>query len=309
MVYLGAKLHNLFPSHNASYLEVANRTWNWIQKHSLIDPTTHLLADSLSLSTCKSGGGAGWTYQQGVLVGGLAELAVGMPASSNRFTDQAIQLVEGVKTHMTRDGVLMERCDDKTGADACNADARMYKGLFVRNVRYLIDNLARHQGNAALIRNYTQWLTVNAKALTNSSCIPEPEQGGGETCHIWWLFGKSLNNHSIGPLYGSSWGAVFTQGTADSQVSALDLFAALIPDGTRCINSAACSWNPAPPAVPPVAFSCYDQSVCPAGGYSCCFSNNQGVPECCNPNQHCNTTAMECQAGARAHSHLHLPQH
>ena len=77
---------------------------------------------------------------------------------------------------------------------------------------------SQQQGHAATVVELAAWLTLNAKALlsANSTCSPKPKPGGGETCNISWLFGKSLSsgNHSIGPLYGSVWGGAYDQGAA-----------------------------------------------------------------------------------------------
>jgi len=383
MIYLGAKLHNILPTKDPLFLTVANRTWHWMQNHDLVDPSTGILSNSLD-GSCKAETGTGWTYQQGVLVGGLAELAKASPEGSEPLVAQSLRLVNAVRKHMTHDDVLLESCDNQTGSKACNADARMYKGLFVRNVRYLMDYLGERAGHAAIIQNYTDWLIVNAKRLlSNGSCTPEPQKdqgwvshkdkesnpvlyysgkghgcssmygqcywpsvqvakercstwsdcrslycsskhnngtyvcyarggtalsdspgdsayvisGGGETCNISWIFGKSLNNRSIGPLFASNWGGVYNQGAPAQQSAALDLFGALVPTGTMCTNNTACTWDPKTPAAPADDYDCTAET-CPSGGYTCCFSNNQGVPECCDPNQFCNNTAMECQASS-----------
>eukprot|EP00658_Telonema_sp_P-2_P038244 TRINITY_DN27474_c0_g1_i3.p1 TRINITY_DN27474_c0_g1~~TRINITY_DN27474_c0_g1_i3.p1 ORF type:complete len:199 (+),score=53.57 TRINITY_DN27474_c0_g1_i3:145-741(+) len=62
MIYLGAKLHNLLPDKDPSYLQVANRTWNWVEARGIIDPATTLLANAVSLKTCNcSDSSTPWT--------------------------------------------------------------------------------------------------------------------------------------------------------------------------------------------------------------------------------------------------------
>merc|ERR1719192_1052584 len=100
---------------------------------------------------------------------------------------------------------------------------------------------------------------------------------------------------SIGPLYGLRWNGPFIEGAPAQHTAALELFSALIPDNTTCIGTD-CEWDPPQSAPPPVSYWC-DGNVCPDGGYTCCYSSNQGLAECCNPDQHCNETEAVCQSG------------
>lgn len=140
MIYLGAKLHRLLSDDTNFFFDIANRTWHWMRTHELIDPRTGLVADALNVVNCTGPAAVGWTYQQGVLVGGLAEMALLMTDTESRkvLLSQAMQLVDAVRKHLTTpSGVLMENCDAKNGADGCNVDQNMYKGLFMRNLRYV----------------------------------------------------------------------------------------------------------------------------------------------------------------------------
>merc|ERR1719195_1088254 len=95
-----------------------------------------------------------------------------------------------------------------------------------------------------MIQNYTNWMVLNADSvLSSSSCFPKPQPNGGETCNMSWLFGKSLHNMSIGPLYGLLWNGPFIEGAPAQHTAALELFSALIPDNTTCIGTD-CEWDP-----------------------------------------------------------------
>ena len=80
---------------------------------------------------------------------------------------------------MTADGVLMEPCD----ADrSCNLDASMFKGIFCRNLRYLLDLTT----NATRAAHYRTFLANNVRAVQRrASCSP----GHGHRCHIVYLDG------------------------------------------------------------------------------------------------------------------------
>jgi len=323
MMYLGAKLHNQhstrlhFGLQNVSahgglheldgeYLAVANRTWQWVQATQLINPTTHLVGNSVNSATCTGDNAKAWTYQQGVLIGGLVELYKGVHAnhqgSPRRNSDAgnllhtAHQLADAVISQLCSNAsVLLESCDRSPGGP-CNEDARMYKGIFARNIRYLIDTL--DEGDARRT-TYTSWLELNAESvLQHSQCNPGPRASSNSTaCNTLWTFGRSPRRYIAGPLFSSSWEGPFTRGAPPEQTSALELFTALIPSTTRCVLKGACAWDPPEPVLPPRLDYCDTQSMCPFnltcgggcedGAWSICCANNQKCIVKEGSNNHC----------------------
>ena len=80
---------------------------------------------------------------------------------------------------MTVDGVLTEPCDEDR---SCNLDASMFKGIFCRNLRYLLDLTT----NATRAAHYRTFLANNVRAVQRrASCSP----GHGHHCHIVYLDG------------------------------------------------------------------------------------------------------------------------
>ena len=70
-------------------------------------------------------------------------------------------------------GVLTELCDPN---DACNLDEKAFKGIFVRNLRYLLDASQDLHQFEVETKKYTMFLEHNVKALVaNASCIPESD--------------------------------------------------------------------------------------------------------------------------------------
>ena len=69
---LAAQLHLRTPG-DTGYLTWAQRTWEWFSASGLIG-TTGLVNDGLS-SACQNNGGPTWTYNQGVILGGLGALS------------------------------------------------------------------------------------------------------------------------------------------------------------------------------------------------------------------------------------------
>ena len=68
-------------------------------------------------------------------------------------------------------GILTELCDLN---DACNLDEKAFKGIFVRNLRYLMDASQHIDLFHIQSKAYTAFLERNVEALlANASCVPE----------------------------------------------------------------------------------------------------------------------------------------
>ena len=69
---LAARLHQRTPGGQGSYLAWALREWEWLRSSGLIG-ASGLVNDGLTRA-CQNNGGTTWTYNQGVILGGLAAL-------------------------------------------------------------------------------------------------------------------------------------------------------------------------------------------------------------------------------------------
>jgi predicted alpha-1,6-mannanase (GH76 family) len=128
MLKVNAALHNRIPG-DSVYLGRARQEWDWFLRSGMIN-SGGLINDGLD-SSCRNNGQTPWTYNQGVILGGLAELAAAtgdaaLLAHANRIADAATtQLVNG-------GGILVESCEPN-----CNHDSLLFKGIFVRNLAEL----------------------------------------------------------------------------------------------------------------------------------------------------------------------------
>ena len=73
-------------------------------------------------------------------------------------------------------GVLTEICDVQQAG--CNLDAKAFKGIFVRNLRYLLDASSSTTSQQSLfqqeIKASKAFLDHNVKAImANASCVPK----------------------------------------------------------------------------------------------------------------------------------------
>jgi hypothetical protein len=124
----------------------ATREWTWFAQTGMITKD-HLVIDGLDLTTCGPGWNATFTYNQGVILGGLVDLWRSTPDAA--LLDTADQIAHAVLANMTdANGVLVEGAADP----ACGGgDGTMFKGPLVRNVAYLHEARPRPEYQAFLL--------------------------------------------------------------------------------------------------------------------------------------------------------------
>jgi predicted alpha-1,6-mannanase (GH76 family) len=148
---LAALLHQRLPA--GGYLAWALRAWEWFGASGLIGPGG-LVNDGLT-PACQNNGGPTWTYNQGVILGGLAALfeITGDPACLTRGESIAGATL-GTLT-VPGSGVLADPCE--AAAAGCDGDQAQFKGIFVR---YLYDFWRQDRQPA-----YRAFILVNAQSL------------------------------------------------------------------------------------------------------------------------------------------------
>lgn len=147
-IKLAATLHNRLPG-NTKYLEQAVEVWNWFNNSGMIN-ANNLINDGLN-NECKNNNGAEFSYNQGVILGGLVELH--KATNDEVYLTEAKKIVEAVfrSEKLTPNGILKD-----PGCGNC-ADVASFKGIFVRNLgelnRYLPD------------KPYSTWLRNQANSI------------------------------------------------------------------------------------------------------------------------------------------------
>lgn len=131
---LVASLHNRIKG-DTRYLAQAKEAWRWFKGSGMINGE-HLVNDGLRTQSgsCASNLGTTWTYNQGVVLGGLSELyrATGDPTlltDARRIADAVI-----ASPRLSPKGILTEPCEP---GGTCNADQASFKGVFARNLAEL----------------------------------------------------------------------------------------------------------------------------------------------------------------------------
>jgi len=132
------------------YRQWARRTWSFIEASGLINEAG-LVNDGLD-ADCRNNAQPTWTYNQGVLVGGLVELwrvtgEDALLATARRVADAAI-------ANLTGDSVLR----DLTEPDPSNADSHLFKGILAHHLARL------HRLDRSAQPGYGPFLAANAEA-------------------------------------------------------------------------------------------------------------------------------------------------
>ncbi|HEX4320065.1 MAG TPA: glycoside hydrolase family 76 protein [Acidobacteriaceae bacterium] len=165
----------------AAYLGWATREWKWFAHSGMINDK-HLVNDGLT-AKCENNQKTTWTYNQGVILGGLAALHTANHDAS--ALTEANSIAEAAISSLTdAQGILHDTCEPK-----CGADGTQFKGIFVRNLRALDE--------ASPKPRYSKFVLTNAASIWSQTHAPE--------YHL-----------------GEVWAAPFAASDASTQSSALD---------------------------------------------------------------------------------------
>jgi predicted alpha-1,6-mannanase (GH76 family) len=114
----------------AKYLEWAQREWKWFAASGMIN-SDNLVNDGLD-SSCHNNHRTTWTYNQGVIIGGLTVLS--KVSSDPKPLEAAQSIALSAIARLTDwDGVLHDPCEPAR----CGNDAPTFKGVFSRNLAVL----------------------------------------------------------------------------------------------------------------------------------------------------------------------------
>ncbi|MDE3201373.1 MAG: glycoside hydrolase family 76 protein [Acidobacteriota bacterium] len=137
----------------AKYRDWAQKEWNWFRHSGMINGQ-HLINDGLKATNpkaCTNNGQTTWTYNQGVVLGGLVELH--NATGDATLLPAAEQIAHAAMKHLvTMGGILHE-------PRMAGPDQPQFKGIFVRNLVKLNKAAARAEYKAFVLRNAQSILT------------------------------------------------------------------------------------------------------------------------------------------------------
>jgi predicted alpha-1,6-mannanase (GH76 family) len=180
-------LHERAPGETV-YARWAQREWAWFQGSGMLTGS-HLVIDGLA--ACQPDmSSPTWTYNQGVLIGGLVALARMTGSEAPLATAERIADAVMDSRGLSPRGILRDPCEPAS----CDEDQPLFKGIFVKNLKLLADQAGR-LGRAA--DSYREYLRHNAAA-------------------VW-------SNDRRGDEFGLSWSGPFDSASTARQTSALDV--------------------------------------------------------------------------------------
>ena len=145
------------------YLQWSRRELRWFRGTGMIN-AQGLINDGLGKAPgqtsgigCTNNGQTTWTYNQGVILGGLAEMSKVGPGDAELKLAQ--EIAHAAITHLVdKNGVLHDPCEPK-----CEDDGVQFKGIFIRNLVSLYW-VAPEAEFAAFVRGNSEAVWKNARS-------------------------------------------------------------------------------------------------------------------------------------------------
>ena len=153
-ISVGAHLANRPTTDKEYFLNWVLKAWTWFQGTHMED-VRGSIADGIDLHTCQTNYKEVWSYNQGVILGGLVELNkatsnISYLCAATYIANAALNRMGGVNS------VISDPCEP----DRCGLDGSQFKGIFLRNLQ-ILHQAAPHQwyrdailNNAASIWKY-----------------------------------------------------------------------------------------------------------------------------------------------------------
>jgi predicted alpha-1,6-mannanase (GH76 family) len=177
-----------------SYLDWAQKEADWFEASGMINDR-NLVNDGLNRQG-KNNGRTTWTYNQGVILGGLTEMYRITHKSS--YLRRAESIADAaIRTLVDEDGILVEPCE---GSSDCGGDAPQFKGIFMRYLGQLY--------TVSKKASYRDFIRRNADSI--------------------WLKDRNDMNQ-----LGLRWAGPFDRADASRQSSALDALNAALRCGLK----------------------------------------------------------------------------
>jgi predicted alpha-1,6-mannanase (GH76 family) len=152
------------PAVKQYYVSWAQMEWDWFKNSGIINEKG-LVNDGIDQHSCKNDQKNTWTYNQGVVLAGLSEMA--KARSDGGFIKHAYALANAAISQLSKNGILTEPVDgplDETSAQ--------FKGVFTRGLSTLNENEPQP--------NFTNFLIKNAESVRE-----QPKVDGGVIVDRW----------------------------------------------------------------------------------------------------------------------------
>ncbi|KAK4125492.1 glycoside hydrolase family 76 protein [Parathielavia appendiculata] len=176
---VAAGLANRIVGKKAQYTQLAKASWTWFRSSGMINEH-NLVNDGLMIHAdgkCANNGQNTWSYNQGVVLGGLVELAKATDDAS--YLNPAVAIAKAALALLSDgNGIIREvnECEPD-----CGSDGSQFRGIFVRNLRYLHLAVPHEAFRTAIVKNADSiWAhNRNGKNQLGIKWTGPPELGEG----------------------------------------------------------------------------------------------------------------------------------
>lgn len=186
------------------YLSWAEGAWEWFDGTGIQGPNG-LINDGVDLATCQSNNKTAWTYNQGVILGGLSDLY--RITKDRAYLSKAREIAAAAMTRLVdNDGILTEPCEASPAE--CGADGTQFKGIFVRYLSYLY-NTSLEIAEPGLM-DKEQWENMQFILSCRTFFIKQ--------ANSIWNYDRDNERNNL----GLHWAGPYTEANASTHSSALD---------------------------------------------------------------------------------------
>ena len=143
------RLHQRTPGDRGpgSYLDWAQRDWAWFKQSGMIN-AKNLVNDGLN-ERCENNRRTTWTYNQGVIIGGLVELY--RTTGDTNLLAQAVAIGDAATTTLIGTNGILQEPNEVRGLRG--ADGPQFKGIFIRHLEELYETTGFARYREFLERN------------------------------------------------------------------------------------------------------------------------------------------------------------
>ncbi|KAF2023812.1 Six-hairpin glycosidase, partial [Setomelanomma holmii] len=131
-LFFSTAAHLANRAHNqAYYLDWAHKSMDWFVRGGMINQ--HGTINDGLTSDCQNNNGTTWSYNQGVILGGLVQLHRASSTFDATYLGLASQIAKAALAALSdANGILHDPCEPN-----CGGDGTQFKGIFMRNLQEL----------------------------------------------------------------------------------------------------------------------------------------------------------------------------
>lgn len=181
------------PVSNYTYAEWADVDWAWFAQTPMLVPQPNLpvanavlITDGLSTQDCSkiNQGGAFWTYNQGVVLSGLSQLAAATGRAD--LAQLAVTIADSSIAYYSANdaNVMYEVACGKDGV--CNGpDGKQFKGAFVRHLAYALPVMSSMSSDPTGVQaRFSSWILNQTASILDFDAEYQPS-GAVQFGQLW----------------------------------------------------------------------------------------------------------------------------